>query len=160
MFLDSSEEDNAEYTSLTMFLAAIGLHDWAPKVGILSKLWRPKRDFRKSIPIQNSCWIDEMGVKPKNIFKKQIMYKITILWDFARDLISLKKKKSPQTIQFFHFFLNAFSFYFQLFSSHLFSVQFIRERIDLEALMLLSETDLGEVWRLVVTMLMTSAYKS
>jgi len=28
---DSSEEDNAEYTSLTMFLAAIGLHDWAPK---------------------------------------------------------------------------------------------------------------------------------
>ena len=29
---DSSEEDSAEYTSLTMFLAAIGLHDWAPKV--------------------------------------------------------------------------------------------------------------------------------
>ena len=86
------------------------------------------------------------------------MYKITILCDFARDLISLKKKKSPQTIHFFHFFLNAFSFYFQLFSAHLFSVQFIRERIDLEALMLLSETDLGEVWRLVVTMLMTSAH--
>ena len=115
MFLDSSEEDNAEYTSLTMFLAAIGLHDWAPKVGILSKLWRPKRDFRKSIPIQNSCWIDEMGVKPKNIFKKQIMYKITILWDFARDLISLKKKESPQTIHFFHFFSMHFLFIFSCF---------------------------------------------
>ena len=31
MISDSSEEDSAEYTSLTMFLAAIGLHDWAPK---------------------------------------------------------------------------------------------------------------------------------
>ena len=29
---DSEEDDSAEFTSLTMFLAAIGLHDWAPKV--------------------------------------------------------------------------------------------------------------------------------
>jgi len=28
---DSEEDDSAEFTSLTMFLAAIGLHDWAPK---------------------------------------------------------------------------------------------------------------------------------
>jgi len=28
---DSEEDDSTEYTSLTMFLAAIGLHDWAPK---------------------------------------------------------------------------------------------------------------------------------
>ena len=97
-----------------MFLAAIGLHDWAPKVGLLSKLWRPKRDFRKSIPIQNSCWIDEMRVKPKNIFQRQTMYKITILCDFARDLISLKKKKSPQTIHFFHFFSQCIFFLFSV----------------------------------------------
>ena len=36
MISDSSEEDSAEYTSLTMFLAAIGLHDWAPKARVSS----------------------------------------------------------------------------------------------------------------------------
>jgi hypothetical protein len=68
LLADSEEEDGAEYTSLTMFLAAVGLHDWAPKV-------RPH-------------------------------------WRHALTHIS---------------------------------PQFIRERIDLEALMLLSEGDLGEV---------------
>ena len=29
------------------------------------------RDFMKSIPIQNSCWIDEMGEKSQRIFQKQ-----------------------------------------------------------------------------------------
>ena len=35
---DSEEEDSSEYTSLTMFLAAMGLHDWAPKVDTMADM--------------------------------------------------------------------------------------------------------------------------
>jgi len=55
---------------------------------------------------------------------------------------------------------NAMSMFLAAIGLHDWAPKFIRERIDLEALMLLSENDLGEVLRLVVTMLMTSAYKS
>ena len=84
---DSSEEDSAEYTSLTMFLAAIGLHDWAPKA---------------SPPLPSIIMIIMIMII---LFIIMIMIMIMIPFRF----------------------------------------QFIRERIDLEALMLLSEADLGEV---------------